>query len=156
MTLPNRKKQRLEGFDYSSENYYFITICTNNKKKLFGDPGNLNVFGEIAKERLLDIPNHHQGVKIDKFVIMPNHVHAIVVLGCTGKIPDHKIPNLSVVIGSYKSGVTREIHRYEPEIEVWQSSFNEHIIRNNDDYSSIWRYIDRNPERWNEDGMYDQ
>ena len=97
MELPNRKKLRLEGFDYSSENYYFVTVCTYNKVKLFGEPSNLSNFGKIAKEDLLSIADHYNGIKIDKYVIMPNHIHAIIVIGCD---PDKKIrefPSLETV-----------------------------------------------------------
>ncbi|MBR6653401.1 MAG: transposase [Oscillospiraceae bacterium] len=154
MELPNRKKQRLSQFDYSSENYYFVTICTADKKHLFGKAGELNQFGKIAEKKILDIPNHHYGVRIDKYAVMPNHIHAIVVLGCAGKTPTEKIPSLYTVLGSYKSSVTREIHEIAPEVTVWQSSYNDHVIRNNADYSNIWQYIDQNPERWNEDELY--
>lgn len=154
MELPNRKKQRLAQFDYSSENYYFVTICTKDKKHLFGMSDRLSKLGKIVEKRILDIPNHHFGVRVDKYVIMPNHLHAIIILGCTGKIIREKLPSLSTVIGSFKSGVTKEIHMYDPKIAVWQSSFNEHIIRNNSDYAAIWDYIDQNPTRWHEDEMY--
>jgi len=154
MELPNRKRLRLAQFDYSSENYYFITICTADKKHIFGTTDKLNCFGKIAEKRILDIPNHHYGVRIDKYVIMPNHIHAIVVLGCTGRTPTERIPSLPTVLGSFKSSVTKEIHEIAPEIQVWQPSYNDHIIRNNSDYAGVWQYIDQNPERWNEDELY--
>src|SRR5665647_2001331 len=82
MDLPNRKSPRLHGYDYSNQNYYFITMCTHEKMHLFGDVNALNECGKIAETELLEIQHHHDGVEIDKYVIMPNHVHAIVIIGC--------------------------------------------------------------------------
>ena len=144
---PKRKNPRLKGFDYSSENYYFITICTHEKKCIFGKTGNLSDFGEYANQGLVQIPNHYPNVIVDKAVVMPNHIHAIVYLQ-GGK------SNLSRVIGSYKSFVTRKIHETNPEMKVWQSSFHDHIIRNECSYQKIWQYIDSNPMNWEKDCFY--
>ena len=81
MQLPKRKLPRLSGFDYSSENYNYVTICTHNSKDLFGTPDNLTVYGRIAKKHLLEIESHYDGICIDKYVIMPNHIHAIIAIG---------------------------------------------------------------------------
>ena len=80
MELPNRKPTRLANYDYSNQNYYFVTICTHNKLKLFGDVNKLNALGEIVKSELLNIPNHFEDIQIDKYVIMPDHIHAIIVI----------------------------------------------------------------------------
>ena len=154
MELPKRKKLRLEGFDYSSENYYFVTVCTHNKVKLFGEPSKLNYFGKIAESDLLAITNHHKGLKIDKYVVMPNHIHAIIVIGCDPVAKIKEFPSLENVIGLYKSGVSRKIHVYEPKLKIWQKSYYEHIIRNDKDYDEIWKYIDYNPIKWEEDELY--
>ena len=154
MELPNRKKLRLEHFDYASENFYFVTICTDNKIKLFGEPGNLNNLGKIAESDLLNISEHYKGVEIDKYVIMPNHIHAIIVVGCNPDAGINEFPSLETVIGLYKSGVSRKIHVYDPKLKVWQKSYYEHIIRNNHDYGEIWKYIDYNPIKWEEDELY--
>ncbi|MDD6188415.1 MAG: transposase [Clostridiales bacterium] len=152
MELPKRKKHRLPDFDYSSENYYFVTICTYAKKCLFGKAGKLNALGRLAEQVLITVPQHRKGVKIDKYVIMPNHVHAIIVIGCDPEIKlKEGFPSLSTIVGSYKSAVSREIHRLKPELTVWQESFHEHVIRNDHDYRNIWLYIDQNPISWLED-----
>ena len=102
MVLPNRKLPRLQSFDYSSQNYYHITVCTCGKKHLFGTIGELNVFGKIAQQELINIPSHFRGVTIDKFVIMPNHIHAIIILGCCeGAERSRPFPTLSTIIGLY-------------------------------------------------------
>ena len=154
MDLPKRKRQRLAGYDYSTPNYYFITICTHQKRGIFGHPCRLNEFGKLAEFALLDIPNHFAGVAVDKYAIMPNHVHAIVVIG--GGVSERAcpFPTVSSVVGAYKSAVSRMIHAVEPGIPVWQKSFYDHIIRNEKEYLDDWRYIDDNPAKWTEDEFY--
>ena len=125
----NRKHPRLKQYDYATPNYYFVTICTWEKSRT-----------------IENIPVHFQGVSVDKYVIMPNHIHAILVL--EGET------NLATVIGQYKSAVTKEIHVWNPHMKVWQTSFHDHIIRNQEDYARICSYIDTNPSRWMEDCFY--
>ena len=144
MALPNRKLPRLSGFDYSSENYYFITICTKEKRCMFGEPNKLNEFGKLVENELLSIPGHYDGVATDKYVIMPNHVHAIIIIGCDGAERASPFPTLSTVVGEYKSGVTRKIREKYPRLEVWQKSFYDSIIRNEEAYLEICKYIEEN------------
>jgi REP element-mobilizing transposase RayT len=106
MAYFSRKSTRLPGYDYSRINYYFVTICTHNKSCIFGTIKQLNEIGEIAKYEMNKITSQHQGVYIDNFIIMPNHVHAIVVLEYDNK--EGKKPRLDNVIGLYKSGVSRK------------------------------------------------
>ena len=142
----NRKHPRLKQYDYATPNYYFVTICTWEKSCIFGMPERANSLGCIAERAIENIPVHFQGVSVDKYVIMPNHIHAILVL--EGET------NLATVIGQYKSAVTKEIHVWNPHMKVWQTSFHDHIIRNQEDYARIWAYIDTNPARWMEDCFY--
>jgi REP element-mobilizing transposase RayT len=142
---PVRKPTRIPGFDYAKEYYYFVTVCTDEKKCIFGSIDSYSLFGSIAYEVILDIPNHHPGVRVDKFVVMPNHIHMIIVMGCG--------QNLNTVVGSYKSSVSRKIHQIS-EIKVWQRSYHDHSIRNDRDYQRIWSYIDTNPMRWEKDCFY--
>ena len=145
MEFPKRKPQRLFRFDYSKANYYFVTICTNEKKDLFGEIGKLNEFGIIAERRLLEIEKHYENVSVDKYVIMPNHIHAIIVLREVKTERSRPFPTLSEVVGLYKSGVSKEIHEAKPDIKVWQKSFNDVIIRNEKAYNEICKYIYENP-----------
>ena len=92
--FPVRKNPRMKQYDYTSHNYYFTTICTRDKLCLFGSPAKLSPMGEIAADCLRNIPAHFPGVMIDKWVVMPNHIHAIVIL------PGSTV-NLSNVIGQY-------------------------------------------------------
>lgn len=149
MGLPNRKPTRLANYDYSNQNYYFVTICTYNKLKLFGDVNELNVVGEIAKNELLNIPNHFEGIRVDKYIIMPDHIHAIIIIGCNDE-PERSrpFPTLSTIVGLYKSGASKRIHEIKPNIKIWQKSFNDRIIRNEQGYREAWQYIDENPLKW--------
>ena len=142
-------------FNYANDGFYFITICSHNKNNLFGNINSLNEIGKIAKTELENIPTHFNNVKIDKYVIMPNHIHCIVVIGCDAKAERSRpFPTLSTVIGLYKSGVSKRIHELCPDILVWQKSYHDHIIRNEDDYLRIWQYIDENPAKWAKDKYY--
>ena len=145
--FPNRKHPRMRHYDYSTPNYYFVTICTKDKACLFGSPEKLSDVGVVARDSLLDIPIHFPGVVVDQYVVMPNHVHAIIAL------QDHNT-NLSILIGQYKSSVTRKIRRIHPGMDVWQSSFHDHVIRNQSSYDKIWLYIEGNPAKWEEDCFY--
>ena len=152
MDIPTRKATRIPGFDYSSENYYFVTICTHEKKCIFGAAGNLNALGRIAERDLRELDIHYHGVHIDKMAVMPNHIHAIIVIGCENR--GEKYPSLNTIIGLYKSGVSRKIHEQSPDLVVWQRSYHDHIIRNRTDYEKIWNYIDGNPQKWMDDCYY--
>ena len=97
MDLPNRKSPRIPNYDYSLPNYYFVTICTHNKKCYFGTSSFLNEFGKIAEECILNISKRYPGVLVDKYVIMPNHIHVILIFD---ERKDHSnSANLSHVIG---------------------------------------------------------
>ena len=145
MDFPKRKLPRLSGYDYSKSNYYFVTICTDERKNLFGEIGKLNEFGMVAEKRLLEIENHYDNVFVDRFVIMPNHIHAIIVIKKDKTERSRPFPTLSQVVGLYKSGVTKEIHEKAGELKVWQKSFNDVIIRNEKAYNEICKYIYDNP-----------
>ena len=143
--LPKRKSPRIRGYDYGTPNYYFITICTHDKKCIFGNVCNLNEFGRIAEECINLVPERFPGIRIDKYVIMPNHVHAIVI------VENHAVTDISTVIGQYKMSVTKRIREMCKNLDVWQRSYHDHIIRNQKGYETIWEYIQNNPQKWEED-----
>ncbi len=111
-----RKPTRIPCYDYSSQNYYFVTICTHKKACIFGTVSHLNALGRTAYRDMQEISRHYSGIRIDHFVVMPNHVHAIVVIqrACAAG------PTLSDIVGLYKSGVTRKIRATLPGQIVWQ------------------------------------
>ena len=107
----------------------------------------MNIYGRIAERGLMEIPKHFPSVRAEKFVVMPNHIHAILILG-------EKAPNLSVVVGQFKSVVSKQIHMMEPKRNVWQASFPDHVIRDQKGYERIWLYMESNPENWEQDCFF--
>ena len=145
--FPQRKNPRISHFDYANPNYYFITICTWEKSCIFGSQAKPSAFGQIASACLSNISEHFPNVTVDKWVVMPNHIQAIIIL--------HGGTNLSSVVGQFKSAVTKQIHLQDPDLTVWQTSYRDHIIRNEADYQRIWTYIDNNPQKWAQDCFYE-
>ena len=148
MEFHYRKSPRIPKFDYSNSHYYFITVCTHEKRILFGKPNNLNAFGKIAKACMEQIAEHYICAEVVKFTIMPNHVHAIIHLGEDADV------SVTQIIGQYKMSVTKRIRQMHPELKVWQRYFHDHVIRNTAGYLKIWEYIENNPAKWYEDCFY--
>ena len=146
MAYFTRKPTRIPGYDYATYNYYFLTVCTYEKRCIFGKQRKLNEHGIIAEECILSIHDVFSDIIVDKYVVMPNHIHMILIT--TGKT------NICTAIGQYKSVVTKKIHNVDPEINVWQRSFHDHIIRNQKEYENIWEYIQYNDQKWAEDCFY--
>ena len=145
--FPERKNPRIRGYDYATPNYYFVTICTHHKKCLFWTNGKLNCLGQIAYDAVQQIPTHFPQNRVEQFVIMPNHIHMILVVEPGGA-------DTSVVVGSFKSYVARIVHGTDPQLKVWQTSYHDHVIRNQLQYERIWIYIESNPMRWEKDCFY--
>jgi len=174
----NRRSIRLQGHDYSQAGVYFITICTQDRACLFGDVVNgdmrLNDAGRIVQAVWYGLPNHHSGIGLDAFVVMPNHVHGVVVIGTAfvgaihesplqkqplptqsgpAHIADRRRMLLSKIIGRFKMVSAKQINvlRETPGIPVWQRNYYEHVIRNEDYLNHIRQYILDNPLRWDLD-----
>ena len=151
MQLPQRKPMRIPQFDYASQHAYFITICTKNRQQTlarieaFGTY-RLSSLGVCAEKNLKMIPHHFPEVQVEKFVVMPNHVHMMLTLGCNGVQIEHTLP---AVIQAYKASVSRWAG-----FSVWQRSFYDHVVRNEADYQMIWQYIENNPLKWELDRFY--
>ena len=164
MELPKRKQIRLQGYDYSQSNAYYITICTFNREHLFGEIvgetlcGRPNNPHEMIQKWLLEIENKYTNAKIDNHIIMPDHIHIILFLTDyhAGSVSDdHTGSPLPKIIDWFKTMTTNEYIRgvkdgnYPPfDKHIWQRNYYEHIIRNQQDYSEIWQYINDNPARW--------
>ncbi|MFH1392549.1 MAG: transposase [bacterium] len=169
--LRERKLNRLSGYDYSDFGYYFVTICTQNRELFFGDVENqrmiLNEFGKIADKCWRDLPNHYWNCKLDEFVIMPNHVHGIIVIDndtengfrfCVGNglkpFPTNKNKySLSEMMRGFKTFSSHRINKTQNIIFrfQWQKSFYDRIIRNNSELYRIRNYIINNPLKWDFD-----
>ena len=153
--LPVRKNIRLEGYDYSQAGMYFVTICVKDGHEILGSvvgttaPGRplveLSPLGKCV-DNTIQIANN-SNVKIDKYVIMPNHIHMIVIL--TKGTDDRGRSSLQQVVRNIKSFVTKWAG-----FSLWQPRFHDRIIRNESEYQKIWQYIDQNPLRWQDDCYY--
>ena len=147
--LPNRKPNRLPNYSYSNEGAYFITICAKEKKCIFGCGEELTSAGKIVREQVEKMTHFYPHVWIDKYVIMPNHVHLILVVEkevVAKDPPNEMVPRFVGAIKRFSSQTAK--------ISLWQRSYYDHVIRNEEDYRRIWQYIDTNPIKWNEDCYY--
>lgn len=154
MLYPKRKPNRLKNYDYSQSGVYFITICTKDKENLFWDVGatigrpNLTKAGKIVERAILNIPKSYSSVTVDKYVIMPNHIHLLLHLHNENGRAMHA-PTISTVIQQMKGYVTKQLG-----CNIWQKLFHDHIVRNEESYKKIWQYIKDNPAKWEEDCFY--
>lgn len=163
---------RLPGYDYSQPGWYFVTICTKNRREVFGVvaagqmyPNNL---ADAVGKCWLDLPNHYSCI-LDAFVIMPNHIHGIIVIpellpsslaaggglnprlrgngNITGVYP------LTEIVRGFKTFSAAAINRINntPGARIWQTSFHEHVLRDNNDILQVREYIRLNPQAWDQD-----
>lgn len=158
---------RLKGFDYAQAGAYFVTICTQNRVSLFGDVVNgaviPNAPGKIVLKAWGGLPDHYPHVRLDAFVVMPNHVHGIVVITDRPDVeaqhaahlrndvsPGPAPGSLSTIVRSFKSASTKRVNelRAMPGMPFWKRSYYEHVIRNNRDLERIRAYIVTNPLKW--------
>ena len=156
MEKPQRKYPILKDYDYSSPGYYYVTIHTKLQGDILSqvgrgsDPGvQLTKIGKVADQQLRQLETRFPSVRIDKYVIMPTHVHAIIQLledtaGAAAR------PTLMDVVGAYKSITTRECNRImeTPGQPLFQASFYESVLCNEKAYQECCRYIDENPLKW--------
>lgn len=163
MELRQRKPNRLKGYDYSKNGVYFITICTKDRYEMlwnvgatFGRPNNTNQhlskYGLIIDDEIHKIESVYDlSVSIDKYVIMPNHLHLIILLNNDCDITGRPkvAPTISRIIQQFKGSVTKQIG-----FSVWQKLFHDHIICNEQEYQKIREYIDTNPLKWEIDCFY--
>ena len=165
-----RKSIRLRGYDYTRAGAYFVTICAHERACLFGkmveDDIHLSGAGAIVQDEWLWTPVVRTDMHLDAFVIMPNHLHGIIVLdpeqGTARRAPTTErfgnpvARSLPTIVRAFKSASTREINRLRktPGAPVWQRGFYEHMIRDDRDLERIRSYIVNNPSRWSADAEY--
>ena len=165
--LPKRKQIRLKDYDYSQNGYYFITICTHNRQNLFGEINDgkirLNDIGNIVDFTWNDLINHND-IKLHKCIIMPDHIHDIIeICNCHRRERSVTVPESSnyhygipEIIRQFKTYSSKRINEllkrngYEPfpTGTLWQKSYYEHIIRDENDYITKAEYILNNPLKW--------
>ncbi len=173
---------RLQNWDYRWAGVYFITICTQNRVHYFGEIKSgqmqLSPIGIIADILWYEIKNHFTNIKLDEFVVMPNHIHGVIIItnnndhdnvmvetGHALPLPSNKKTigqqrfqnigknSISSIVGSYKSAVTKHTHRLGFNF-AWQTRFYDHIIRDDKSFKKISNYIIHNPANWQEDKLF--
>ncbi len=163
--LPERKQIRIEDYDYSTPGAYFITVCTANRDRIFwsdrrgelrspadnvqtGDqrsplPVELSDIGKIVDEEIQKMNTVYDAVRVDKYCIMPDHIHFILSIDSDENGRTQFSPTISRVIKQFKGSITKQVGR-----PIWQKSFYDHGIRNQQDYDEIWEYIENNPLKY--------
>lgn len=174
--IHHRRSIRLPGYDYSGEGAYFVTICTHQKKHMFGEvvEGEMkpNECGEIIALYWNHLSRRYPSIELDEFVLMPNHIHGIIrIVGAIHESPLRSIREtpagaihesplrkrrkmlLSKIVGYFKMNTAKRINetRNTPALAVWQRNYYEHIVRNDDELNKIRDYIATNPLRWSTD-----
>ena len=156
-----RKSTRLKDYDYSSASVYFVTVCVKDKKPLLWSnvgasiarlqESRLSEYGKIVDDAIRQIPSHYPDIKIDNYVVMPNHIH--LLLSIEGDINGRPMvaPTLSRVIQQMKGYVSKQVG-----FSIWQKLFIDHIIRNERDYIEHYTYIENNPIKWELDELYEE
>ena len=168
----HRRSIRLKGYDYSQAGMYFLTICTYNRQCLFGEVVEdfdgtatikLNRCGEIVRDAWLRTPVLRPNVVLGEWVIMPNHIHAVVIIlerktAVSSPPSPFQSPSQTVgaIVRGFKASVTKQIndHHATTAVPVWQRNYWEHIIRNEASYGKIANYITNNPNTWQTDKLY--
>lgn len=156
MECPQRKKIRVDGYDYATAGAYFITVCTADREKLFWSNAvsvpivgadiirpqdvSLSYIGSLVEKAISQISEHYKNISVDNYCIMPDHVHLLLRIAPT---KGRGIAEVSTVIGSLKRWVSRQVGR-----PIWQKSYFDHVIRGQRDYEEIWRYIEENPLKY--------
>ena len=164
--LPKRKHPRLNNFDYSSTGAYFITICTKDRKSILSQivgrglaPAETveieyTALGKIVEKQLISLEQRYPCLEINQYVIMPNHIHAILILrNAAGASPR---PTVMDAVCAFKSLTTIEVKRNGYKDNLFQTSFFEHVIRDRVDYVKLVKYIYENPMRWHFDELYEE
>ena len=177
----HRRSIRLPGYDYTQPGAYFITICCHERREIFGEivagEMQLNTCGRIAYQEWERLPSRFRSLRLGAFVIMPNHVHGILIItddhagrgtaaseedsnpSSTRRAPTREgfgqpVPgSIPTILRSYKSAVTLRVNRLRdgPNHPVWQRNYYEHVIRNDGEHERIHEYILGNPRHWDED-----
>ena len=152
--FPEKKTIRLQNYDYSLEGAYFITICSKKRKYIFGKIDNYeiekSVIGSIVEAEICRTMELRNETQINEYVIMPNHIHMLIVLENMNRLG--KSYSVGNVVGGFKASVTSKMReRFGGEIEIWQRGYYEHVVKNENDYNEAMEHIINNPLKWDED-----
>jgi putative transposase len=173
--IHQRRSIRLKGYDYSQAGAYFVTIVAFQRECFFGEivggEMKLNQYGDIVQKRWDDIPIHFPNVETWAFVVMPNHIHGIILITdrrgtvpvpddnqgentqqC-GETPPLRMPTLGQIVAYFKYQSTKEMNVLGDGVitKFWQRNYYEHIIRKEKEMDNVWKYIESNPSMWADD-----
>lgn len=175
--IHHRRSIRLQGYDYSQNGAYFITLCAQDRKPIFGKivggKMQLSPFGIIVRDEWLKTSEMRKNIEMDEFVVMPDHFHGIIVIDDAdigrGAMPRTQIEQfgkptsntIPTIIRGYKAAVTKQINTiqinagvYNMPERIWQKNYYEHVIRNEASLNKIREYIMSNPLNWKEDDLH--
>ena len=158
--LPKRKPIRIDNYDYSTPGAYFITVCIAERKPILWNVGaaicrpnntslnvgaatcrpNLSKIGTVVESAILQITEHYPAVSVDKYCVMPDHIHMILSVNTDKDGRQVAAPTVSTVVGHMKRWVSMQIGH-----SIWQKSFIDRVIRNDQGYRAVWEYIENNP-----------
>ena len=163
-TIHHRRSIRLQGYDYSQAGMYFVTLCTRNRECLFGEivdeTMRLNPVGQIVADSWAWLAQRYEHVELDEWVVMPNHLHGIVVINdhCKGGSRTAPTKPIGRLIGAYKTVSTKQANtfRQTPWLLLWQRNYWERIVRDEAELLSIQEYICNNPAQWTQDKLHPQ
>ena len=150
--IHHRRSIRLQGYDYKKEGAYFVTICTLQKQNLFGEINSgemqLNVIGQIVLAIWEKIPYHFLNVELDESILMPDHLHGIIVITEL----DENTSSLPTIIQNFKSISSRKINRINKNsgMSIWQRNYYERIVRCEQELQNLREYIQNNPVKWSD------
>lgn len=156
--IHHRQSIRLKDYDYANAGSYFITLCTQDRRHLFGhiEEGimHLSIIGEIVENQWLALPQRFPNIELGSFVIMPNHVHYII------EILENQNITVGSITGAFKSLCVHHILQEQKAVDydiiigkIWQRNMWEHIIRNETEWQHINNYILNNPQNWDSDSL---
>ena len=154
MDIHQRKQNRIPNYDYSLCGAYFVTVCTRDRRRILSDIVGDGFpvpkpIGSIAEEMIHLIPKKYPIVQIDRYVIMPDHIHILLRINAW-EGNEKSSPALGNIVAWYKYQVTKQANALSgmQGEKVFQRSYYDHVIRNQADYDEIWQYIENNPQKW--------
>ena len=162
--MESRKCIRMKCYDYNLQGAYFITVCTHERKPLFGWCESISEYevpcvrlsplGEAVNDHIAKISAAYPMIAVEKYVIMPNHIHLLLFVNEDYRNSSNRRDKMLIAkaMQSFKASVSRQAK--DQQQPIWQSRYYDHVIRSDDEFLRIWQYIDSNPAKWKLDCYY--